>query len=407
MSKNIAMMNQGDFFLAFKSLLDAKPLDVPAYHTFGPAAFVWSFSSSDSNTLADRNLSWIYLWAHTVLQRLFSNHFDLFLMAFISKLIVLFCCYRLSSLSLRQVGLSPRLQLPLFTLFVAAIACAHNIALLNSFCGEHTFIVFLPLALLGIHERTRWLRLSLILTGLLFAGGAKPQYFYLPLLAAIIFASAALLQRRQIDWLLTSLLLAAFALTTLYAFNAGGNVANYYNSTYFGSYMRLPDKELQQLGISAQDMECIGVDPWGNRMDRSDTLKFSKGPGNCALRHTITLSAVLGPYLAHPGLILSMWRWLAPQHFTVRYFHVYPAAIYIIPSDGKSFHSGNTLVRLSALRERFVTPYTDGSSLSGLYSHSCRISRQETCQLGPQPSCWQRSFHRSLRSVSLVRVCGI
>jgi hypothetical protein len=353
MSKNIAMMNQGDFFLAMKSLLNTKPLDVTPYQPFGRAAFVWSFTSATENTFSDRNLSWIYLWLHTGLQRLFSDHFDLFFMALISKMIVLFCCFRLARGCLRHAGLPAGLQLPLFTLFVTAIACAHNIALLNSFYGEHTFVVFLPVALVGLFERTRWVRIVLIVTGLLFAGGAKPQYFYLPALGVVVFVTAALLYRRKVDWVLSGLLLMAFGVTTYYAFHAGGNAANYYNSTYFGSYLRLPDDELRQLGV---DMECLGVDPWGNRVDREDTLEFSAGPTNCAQRHPIRLGMVLAPYLAHPGLMGEMWRWLAPAHFTVRYFHVYPGTMYIIPSDGRSFHSGNTLVRLSEMRERFVTP---------------------------------------------------
>ena len=141
-SKNLATLNQNDFFVAFHSLLEEKPLDVTPYNGFNTAAFVWAYSNSNSQPWGDRNLSWIYLWAHTRLQRLFSTHFDLFLMALISKVILLACCYRLAAVCGRHVAISPAFQVPLFLLFILAVSFAHNIAFLNSFYGEHTFFVF-------------------------------------------------------------------------------------------------------------------------------------------------------------------------------------------------------------------------------------------------------------------------
>jgi len=355
------MLNQGDFFQDFDSLLEAKPMDVTPYYAFGPAAFVWSYSNSDSKPLAERNSSWIYLWAQTRIQRLFSAQFSLRVMAFISKLILLACCWRLAVLLARDGW-----RLAVFAMLLLAVGCAHNCAFLNSFYGEHTFLVFLPVALVGLFEQRRWPRMILIPAGLLFAGAAKPQYFYLPALAAGVLVLFDLRGRRRVDVPLTALLLAAFGVSWFYAFHAGGNVANYYNSTYFGSYLPLSDEELRGLRVKPENLECVGVDPWGNRIDRGDTLKLSHGPANCAQRTAITLKTVLMPYFRHPLLLPEMWTWLAPAHFTVLYFHVYPNTPYIIPADGRSFYWGHLLVKLSELRQRLITPIYPVLILAGI-----------------------------------------
>ena len=211
MSKNLATVNQNDFLEAFDSLLEKKPLDVTPYNGFTTAAFLWAYSSSNSKPLNERNLSWIYLWAQTRLQRLFSTHFDLFFMALISKVLVLACCFRLATVCVRHVAISPAFQVPLFLLFVLAVFSAHNIAFLNSFYGEHTFFVFLPMALVGLLEQKRWIRVLLVSVGLLICSGAKPQYFYLAGMAAGVMALMALMERRKVDLLLTGSLLVAFA----------------------------------------------------------------------------------------------------------------------------------------------------------------------------------------------------
>lgn len=184
-------------------------------------------------------------------------------------------------------------------------------------------------------------------------------------MAAGVIILMALIERRKVDLPLIGLLLVAFAVSMFYAFHAGKS-PNYYDSTYFGSYLLLPDEELKQFGVKEADLECVGVDPWGYRIDRRDTLKLSSGPKDCMQRIPVNFGAVLAPYLRHPGLLIDMWRWAAPSHFTVIYFHVGPELKYVIPSDGKSFHWGRPLVWASLLRQRFVTPLYLGIIVMGL-----------------------------------------
>lgn len=103
------------------------------------------------------------------------------------------------------------------------------------------------------------------------------------------------------------------------------------------------------------------------KSDCADGLaQFSHGIEGCTQRIPITTKTVLAPYLTHPRLLLDIWRWAAPVHFTVLYFHLDPADRYIIPSDGKSFHGGRILMKASQIRERIVTPYYWGIIAAGL-----------------------------------------
>ncbi len=221
-SKNLATINQGDSFHAFESLLDDKPLDVNPYGSFGKTAFVWSYSNSTTKPLHERDLSWIYLWAHARLQRLFSSHFDLFFMALISKIIVLACCCRLAFLCVNPATVRLWIvRLAVFILFACAFSLGHNIAFLNSFYGEHTFFVFLAVLLVGFLEPNRWSRFILVSTGSLFCSGAKPQYFCFGVFICSVAVFMALIERRRQDWLLSVTLICTSLVGWYFAFHAG------------------------------------------------------------------------------------------------------------------------------------------------------------------------------------------
>ena len=350
------MLNQGDFFYTFDGLLTRQPIDSKPYQPYVTPAFVWEYTKTIEKPFKERNLTWIYFWLNTRLQRVFSIDFNLFLMALISKVTMLWCAYRLSASFLTHTS-GPEICRPLwFLLLVLAAFYAHNIAFLNSFYGEHVFFLFLPVLLVGLLERRQPHRFIFISLALLFCGGSKPQYFYIPLLAAGVIAGLSLLNKQKIDWRLMGALTVVFGITLFFFINSPTRSLNYYNSTYFGSYLLLTPPQLKQMGVPDAMMACVGTDPWRIKIDPKDTLKLSQGPADCAERAQVTLGAVLAPYLRDPGLLLKMWDWLSPVHFTVKYFHVFFGQKYLLPSDGKSFYNGHTLVRASDLRERVVTP---------------------------------------------------
>ncbi len=355
MSKNVAMMNQGDFYRVFDSLLGAQPVDVQPYHGYTDPAFIWPYTNPVVKPWRQRNMAWIYVWIHVRLQQIFGRYFDLYLLALISKLIVLGCCYWLSKTLPRHLGTRPGWRPLVFVLLVSAFFLAHNVAFFNSFYQEHVLFVFLPVFLVGLFEERRGVRLTLCLAGALFCGGAKAQYFYLPLLMAATLALVHFLHKRKPDlWLMAGLLMA-FVISW---FLMGGNTdptQNYYNSTYFGSYILLSAQELRQLGVSDSNMKCVGNDPWGHKLDSEGIAHFNAGPSGCAERVSLTVKDVLAPYWRHPTLLFRLWHWSARAHFTIKSFHLFPYNVYILPSDRKSFHNGRALVAASALRERLIT----------------------------------------------------
>lgn len=349
------MLNQGDFYRVFDSLLNAQPLDVRPYAGYVTPAFVWSYANPVEKTWRQRNMAWVYVWANVRLQRLIATHFDLFLFALISKLIVLCCCYRLSETLRKHLTLRAAWRPFVFALLVTAFFFAHNIAFLNSFYQEHVFVVFFPVFLVGLFEERRGMRLALCVVGMLFCGGAKPQFSYLPALAAAVLGLVAFLNKRKPDMRLMAGLLAAFAVSLFFYGGSTNTPLNYYNSTYFGSYILLSTQELKQLGVSDQNLQCVGSDPWGHKLDSEDVARFGAGPSGCADRVSLTYKDVLAPYWHHPTLLFRLWRWASPAHFTVKSFHLFTENAYILPADARSYHSGHTLLVASSLREALIT----------------------------------------------------
>jgi hypothetical protein len=355
MSKNVAMLNQGDFYRVFDSLLNAQPLDVRPYDGYTTPAFVWSYTNPVVKPWRQRNLAWVYVWANVQLQRLMSRHFDLFLLALVSKLIVLGCCYRLSQTLPKHLGIRAVWRPAVFLLLASAFFLAHNIAFLNSFYQEHVFVVFLPVFLVGLFEERRGIRLAFCIAGALFCGGAKAQYFYFPALMAAVVALIGFLHKRKPDRWLMAGLVAAFGISLFLVAGSTNPSVNYYNSTYFGSYILLSTPELKQFGVSDKNIECVGSDPWGHKLDAEDIAHFCAGPSGCADRVSLTLKDVLAPYWRHPTLLFRLWHWAAPAHFTIKSFHLFKYNGYLLPADTRSYHNGRALIVASDLREAVIT----------------------------------------------------
>jgi hypothetical protein len=119
----------------------------------------------------------------------------------------------------------------------------------------------------------------------------------------------------------------------------------------------LSTQERKQLGVSDQNMQCVGSDPWGHKLDANGIAHFNAGPSGCAERVSLTVNDILAPYWRHPTLMFRLWHWAAPVHFTVKSFHLFPYNGYILPSDTKSFHNGRNLVVASDLRDAVMTRY--------------------------------------------------
>lgn len=352
------MMNQGDYPRTVGFMLGA-PLDVVPYTLRQACAFHWAYLKSVASPLTENNSAAIYFWLAGKLQNLVEPDFDLYLVALLSKCIVLLCCFRVATQYF--VGRAPFAGAPFVTFTGLALAFfyAHNISFLNSLYPEHAFLIGVAVLLTGHFEGVRGVRIVLIAVGLLMAAASKPQYFYMPLLLGACYLTAVAISHRKADRILIVVLVIVQAVTVLPLLRASTKQVNYYHSLYFGSYDLLTPAQLRQLGVPRPSMGCVGIDWWNWRIVDRDPTEVAPDPARSGCQVSIqTLAArdVLKPYVKHPLLLFRLAAWALPKHFTVHYFEVLPNNFYLRPSSGESYRNGSVLLVASNMRERIITP---------------------------------------------------
>lgn len=341
-SKTIGFMDQGDFARAISFFLD-RPLDL-SHGT------VWTFRDPPAAP-AELTTSVALFYLSALVQKLYSNVFSVYAMALAAKLFLLACLYRFSGQLAEQFGARRGARLALFVVLAISGFYAHNVALFNSFYMEYAFFLFLPVLLMGMGRTGRPRSAALLVTGAFLCGGAKTQFFYVPLLVLVCLTVAGALERRWLSRTLVGGLLLAQAVCVLPLLTNPNAAANRYHATYLGSYPVLGEAQLRALGLSPEQIACVDVDAWGNRISEPGGDTFTAGFPTCVATQTISLSDVLRPYLLYPRALFDVFAVTLPRHLTVDYFHVDRKLAYIIPADGTSFGLGRWLVGASALRD--------------------------------------------------------
>ncbi len=261
--------------------------------------------------------------------------------------------------------------------WLAVFFMAHNIGMAQSFYAEYACLIALPLLLLGLLASRRAVRMVGLGLGALVCGLAKVQYFYVPLLALLCVWAGARWQRMLPDKGLLKLLLAVQVLCLVPLLIGKNASLNAYHGVYLGSYMVLTPGQLDGLGVPAERRDCIGVDAWGNALS---------GPGGTQVQHTdrdcypvtpkLGKGDVLRPYLHYPLTLWRLARFALPSHFTVQYFHVFPGNFYLHRHDGGAQPVTDLLLRMSAQRDRIVTPLAPLFLLAALALFAASRSRQ-------------------------------
>lgn len=364
-SNKIAMMNQGDYPRTIGFMLGT-PIDVVPYFGPGRPAFLWPYLPHGTNPFLENNSASVYFWLLSKVERIIELNFDLYLLAFFSKAIILICCLRVA-LSYDSRRLPKVARYLIFALFTLAFFYSHNVAFLNSFYAEHAFVVGTAMILAGIAESRRSLRIGFLSLGLLLAAASKPQFFYLPLLFLICFVGVSLLKRKRLDPVLLCMLVIAQVVSFLPMLNATTKQVNYYHSLYFGSYKVLTPDELRSAAVPAGTLYCVGIDWWGWKMNGPGSIDIVAAPRPCPLpKDPFTLGQVLKPYLKNPFLLIRLARWSLPDHFTVHYFELSPTTSYFRPSNGTAYRNGSVLIAASNAREAVITRFWAWIVLAGI-----------------------------------------
>ncbi len=311
-------------------------------------------------------LGWVQSW--------YSDHFDLRFSAIAAKLLLLFYADLLARTLARHFVRQLLARAIAFTALCLSMFYAHNAGMLKSFYGEVVFFLVLPLLLYGFLRMDQRAGQRAVVIGALLAGLSKVQYFCVPfavLLALLLLrATARVTVPRWVLWSLaaTQLISLVPALHNPFA------QLNRHQATYWGAYLVLSQEQLRALGLSERQIACVGIDGWGHK---------AQGPGasepmdvgqdkTCYGSQQLGLGDVLRPYWQFPATLPKLLAYALPAHFHVQYFHVYKAFPYMVPANGHSYRSGRWLVRLSALRDRLITPLWPLLLLAGVAQVSWR-----------------------------------
>lgn len=343
-SENLIFQNNGDFQRTSLFMLADVTRNLDTTRPFRAGGFgpIEEFSAA----------SYLFL-AFGWLQRLFSDHYDLAVSSIAGKVVLL---GGLAALAHGVAGRDrPLMRGGLFTLLALMAFAAHNIGLMKSFYFEYAIFLGLPVLLAGFFARSKAGRIAGLGAGSLLAGLAKIQYFYVPLLVlACLYVAGSRTSRPGAAVVATLVVAQALCLIPLWS-NPHSHL-HYYHSTYFGTYMLLEPAELRRIGLTDRELACVGVDSWGNFAEGKGGLQVRPGKPTCVQDRPHTIRDVLEPYVRHPSLILRMPAFALPSHFTVDYFHVYPAFKFLQVLPQQEHGGQRLLLRLTTWRERYVTP---------------------------------------------------
>lgn len=360
LSEYISFRDQGDFARAVGGMLR-----FPAGGIGEPSQMRWDFRAEGFHPVERFDLAAYGFRAWGAAARAVSDRFHLSTVSLPAKAVVAATLYLIASFYARPFQARYRVQAAAFGLLALAVFQAHNIGMLKSFYSEVFFFLFFPVLLAAM---LRWPRRGAglwIVAASVGAGLAKPQYFYLPLLALACLLAMGRGRERAVPRRFVALVLAGQALCVLPALHNPYAQLNYHQSTYFGSYLVQTPAQLQALGLTPHQQACVGIDAWGVRADGPGGSRPYRKGVSCYRESPQRMRDVLAPYLADP---LTLWRlsvYAMPAHFTVGYFHVFRDLFYVAPA-GADYGPGAALMQLTAWRERIVTPLAVPLLLVGL-----------------------------------------
>jgi hypothetical protein len=357
-SENLTFRDHGDFARVIAFMSNGLPQ--------GPQGLRWPFRPGGFLPIEHFDLASYVFWIFAKFQEPFHNFYDLRISSIALKLLLVGFAVELTK---RLASLTQAPRMARYFIFLAVCLLffvAHTIGVAKSFYSEYGFLLFFPALLYGLLAARSGGRTVMLVAGTLGCTLCKVQYFYLPTLIALCISVVALRHHKKLD----GKLLLALACVQIVGMAAIADnpykQLNYYQSTYFGSYMELTSDQQRAIGLTPRQQACIGVDAWGWRALDPGAATVVPGGTTCYGIQTLTLKDVLKPYLRYPWILISLLHDTLPVHFTTTYFHVFHYFPYISPSHPTSYGSGLFLLKLSELRDRTVAPMGGWILLAGL-----------------------------------------
>ncbi|MBK4285202.1 glycosyltransferase family 39 protein, partial [Enterobacter hormaechei] len=197
-----------------------------------------------------------YLYAY--ITSLYTNILDMRLLGAILKMAFIIALYFVfKKLSGRKGKSADFIFIALSLLLVSS----SNLSMFNSFYQEQVLLICIPLIIIYM-ERRDTKGIVLMYTFLAILTTSKSQFALTPLifiLHQVIFDRHKL--KLKISLSLLCLLLGVLCIT----FSKGAVSLNKYHSNYYGIYQLMKNNKVEL--PENVDLECVGVDAWGNKYD--------------------------------------------------------------------------------------------------------------------------------------------
>ncbi len=355
-SAPLGMLDQGDYARTVSRVV-GEPLPAEADAAKGAPATRWSLREGMPIPNPSSGTSSFLFAAAAALQSLYQDRFDLLHLGLAGKFVLVAALGLLAFMAARRQGFGAIGQGGLVLGLLLAAFAAHNIGFLQSLYGEYSFFLGLPLLLAALLWPPGRGRLVLLVVSLLMCGGAKAQFFYLPLLVLpVLWWQARAAGHRPDGLALAAILvvqgacLAPLAISDVMDFNR-------HHSTHLGSYLAMTESERDRLGLTPAERACIGVDAWGNRLESLDAVQYVPDSEHCSGTWPKSLLDTLRPYAVAPGVAWRMLTVGLPPHLTVRYFHVKADYLYAAPLKADPGVVAEGLQRLTDVRDGLLQPW--------------------------------------------------
>lgn len=260
----------------------------------------------------------LYLYAY--ITSLYTNMLDMRLLGAILKMAFIIALYFVfKKLSGRKGKSADFIFIALSLLLVSS----SNLSMFNSFYQEQVLLICIPLIIIYM-ERRDTKGIVLMYTFLAILTTSKSQFALTPLifiLHQVIFDRHKL--KLKISLSLLCLLLGVLCIT----FSKGAVSLNKYHSNYYGIYQLMKNNKVEL--PENVDLECVGVDAWGNKYDIAKGALSSDIGEICYKKNINTsFSDTIKSFLGNPLLILTLPYDLGmKEQYTENYIHVF-----------KSFH---------------------------------------------------------------------
>ena len=310
LSKNIYMINQGDFsrltigFLDDLNKYDKNTLSFPMLDTFS-SLFKYEYISS---------FSWV-VYVYALILSCITNTFDLQIFAALMKSLFIASLY----FFYKRTNGHSETNFLVFLISSIPVLSASNFSILQSFYQDQIILPLLPLAVaLANNNSNKSLYLTFICVTLIAT--TKSQYFYTPVLFMVFFV---LFNRERLKLKLALSFISLILAISAILLSSGASQFNKYHSIYFGSLIYLKDNHYKI--PDKYDVNCIGSDAWGNILDKNEGAVRSDIGMTCMNKNaSLGFKDSVGDLLKHPAFIFKLpFESTMQEFYGEDYFHVY------------------------------------------------------------------------------------